>query len=282
MNIELSTKFSFCYSAMLTCVVVSFARLGSLAVPVWAIIREVSTLPERIVFACFILGAPKPIALMITKVPVLIECSGNNGKLFTALPAFGWNAFVVRAILACGVFRLPLAPTGSTAKVVLPSCGKGSFTGKRLSALSALNICTTVTITILARIVLFVPRAGTRAAAIISLVFFGGACFARKRLSAFRANQICPSNRLGFALARLASRCKAVLFRFVALEVLSCSGKMLLTEVALLKLRAWGIMGLHVESPFDLPRPRVFTHRWDNCFPPVIIPQCGVKSYASS
>jgi hypothetical protein len=44
-------------------------------------------------------------------------------------------------------------------------------------------------------------------------------------------------------------------------------------EVTSEVLKTWGIMGLHVESPFDLPRPRAFPRRWDNCFSPVIILQ---------
>lgn len=41
-------------------------------------------------------------------------------------------------------------------------------------------------------------------------------------------------------------------------------------------LSGCGILGMHVESPFDLPRPRPLQRCWDNSFSPVILPQVSV------
>ncbi len=224
-----------------------------------------STLVERVIFASVVFGEPVTKALSIAEIAMPVECPRNYTKLLTALPARCWDAIVVWAILASQVFGSPLSHTGVATKVILPTLDQARFSGKRLAALGTLDICTAVTVAIFTRVKPFVAGIGAWATTVVFLVLFGGASFAEKRLSAFGANQIDLPNRLGLTLTRLASRCKAILFRFVALEVLSCGGKMLLAEVALLKWWAWGIMGLHVESPFDVPRPRVLAHRWDNC-----------------
>lgn len=224
-----------------------------------------STLVERVIFASVVFGEPVTKALRIAEITMLVECPGDHNELPTALPAFGCDTMIVRTVFTRHIGRFPFAPTGAITEMVLSSDDQASFTRKRLAAMGAIDICAVVVSGFFARVKSFVTRVGAWATTVVFLVLFGGASFAGKRLSAFGANQIDLPNRLGLTLTRLASRCKAILFRFVALKVLSCGGKMLLAEVALLKWWAWGIMGLHVESPFDVPRPRVLAHRWDNC-----------------
>lgn len=67
----------------------------------------------------------------------------------------------------------------------------------------------------------------------------------------------------------------------MGLEKFGCRWFGLFTLAAMLEGRILKCdkMGLHVECPFDLPRPRPLQRRWDNCFAPSIVPQNDPNRY---
>ena len=67
MDMQLRARFLFLLSAMLAGVIVALAGLFSLCVPIWSIVRKITTAPVRMVFSHKMIRLPDPATLDITK-----------------------------------------------------------------------------------------------------------------------------------------------------------------------------------------------------------------------
>ena len=334
MDIEFMGKIRLCYATSLTGVLIALSRLAALALPVFAVVREFSTLPEWIVFSNKMSGAPFAVAALIAKVAMLIERPGDYAKFLATVPALCFDALVVWAIFARQVLCSPLSHAKVIAKVVISSFQQATFANEILPALGAFDFGAVVMDRILAGVKPLVASASAWAATVVFLIFFCCACFAREVFTAFVADQIdavgwswaniaallafpresilgtfaspiifgrgrlpfvapvaalepranllgwvaLVSNRLlSFSDASFAIRCQTIGAGVSDLEIFCRFRELRSAGSALLMRYIWGRLILHVESPFDLPRPRVLEHRWDNCFPALIIPQGAGK-----
>jgi hypothetical protein len=250
-NIKFMGKICLRYAALLAGVLIALSCLTALTLPVWTVIEETAAFPKRVVFARIIFRNPDPVTPEIAKVAMFIKCFRDYFQFRAALSAICWNTLVVGAILSSGVLCFPLAPTGSTTKMVLSSLNQRCFAGKSLSALGALDITATVSIAVFARVEPLVASVGALLSAVILFVATELAILAREYFAAFRARQRCSSGRhCASASASFAFRLQSVTHKLVSVEVLRRSWLEYTAFAALLLGYIWGMIR-HGSSPFS-------------------------------
>lgn len=190
MHIKFFTEFDFSFSAFLASVIVALTCCPALTVPVGAIVQNRATFPEWICRSDKGFRAPKAITLGRTKVTTFVHSCGIRKKFgFTIETCYG-HFLVMWAIFAGCVCRLPFAPTGLVAKVILSLANKAFFTRKNRATMRAWNLDAIEVNAIRSGVNLLVCLAGAVKAAVVVFVFFNLTWLSEKCSAAFSANQV--------------------------------------------------------------------------------------------